>query len=130
MVPPIRTISISWPEAVALRVRAALAAATRRRRTSAPHPGWATIALLGVAFAVAFVLLVAFADAPAIIWARSLPREVVGAFRAITDLGKAAWFLYPLPALMIVLVLLPVRLPRAAQATFTAMFARIAFLFF
>jgi undecaprenyl-diphosphatase len=94
-----------------------------------PHLAATTIALLGVALAVVFALLMVFADAPAIIWARGLPREVVTAFRAITDLGKAGWFLYPLPALMLLLLLMPRDLPRAAQATFNVMFARIAFLF-
>jgi len=102
----------------------------RRPRTNVPHLAATTIALLGVAFALLFAFLMIFADAPAIIWARGLPREVVTAFRAITDFGKAAWFLYPLPALMILLLLVPRDLPRAAQATFTALFARVAFLFF
>jgi undecaprenyl-diphosphatase len=85
--------------------------------------------VLGFLFVVIFILLMVFADARAIIWARGLPRDVVAAFRAITDFGKAAWFLYPLPALMILLLLLPRGLPRAAQATFAALFARVAFLF-
>src|SRR5690348_3347688 len=124
-----RTIALTWPEAVVSRVRTALAAISRRPRTNIPHPAAMTVALLGLVFAIAFALLMVFADARAIIWARGLPREVVMAFRAITDFGKAAWFLFPLPALMILLLLLPRGLPRAAQAAFAAVFARLAFLF-
>ena len=127
---PARNTNITWSDVVTWRSRAALGAIRRRPRTNVPHLAATTIALLGVAFALVFAFLMAFADAPAIIWARGLPREVVTAFRAITDFGKAAWFLYPLPALMILLLLAPRDLPRAAQATFTAVFARVAFLFF
>src|SRR5690349_10852704 len=121
----IRDSSVTWLSSVGVRANAALAAIRRQPHTNVPHPGASTIALFGVTFAVAFALLMVFADARAIIWARGLPRDLVTAFRAITDFGKAAWFLYPLPALMVLLLLLPARLPRAAQATFGALFARI-----
>jgi undecaprenyl-diphosphatase len=123
-------IVTSWIDVVAWRVTTALRTIVRRPRAKVPPPAWPTLVVLGFLFVVLFILLMVFADARAIIWARRLPRGVVTIFHAITDLGKAAWFLYPLPALMIVLVLLPARLPRVAQATFTALFARLAFLFF
>jgi membrane-associated phospholipid phosphatase len=125
-----RISTASWRSLVASRVAIAFGAARRRPRVNVRGPAGLTLALLGATFVVLFGLLMAFADARAIIWARGLPLGVVETFRWITDLGKAAWFLYPLPALMIVLLLLPRDLPRAAQATFAALFARIAFLFF
>ena len=130
MIMPARISTVSWVDVVAARVMTALRAVSRRPRVNVPPPAALMVALLGVAFAVLFVLLMAFADARAITWARGLPGGVVETFRWITDLGKAAWFLYPLPALMILLLLVPRDLPRSAQATFTAVFARVAFLFF
>src|SRR4029078_378322 len=120
----------NWPQVVTRRVKEALGAISRPPRTKVPRLGVGTIALLGVAFALIFTILMLFVDAGAIIWARNLPRGVVEAFRTITDLGKAAWFLYPLPALLILFLLLPARLPSAAKATLSAVFARLAFLFF
>jgi len=125
-----RISKASWRGAVTRRVTTALDAIRRRPHVNVPRAAGLTLGLLGLTFAVAFGLLMVFADARAIIWARGLPFGVVATFRWFTDLGKAAWFLYPLPALLILLLLLPRGLPRAAQATFAALFARIAFLFF
>src|SRR4051812_15864976 len=118
-----------WSRSVTLRVELAARASMRRPRSKVPWLSPTTVAVVAAGFVTVFMMLMALLDARAIIWARGLPPGVIATFREITDFGKAGWFLYPLAVLMIVLVLMPLRLPRAAQATLAVMFGRVAFLF-
>jgi undecaprenyl-diphosphatase len=91
---------------------------------------WRLAVILGLVFLAVFLLTLALLDVRAINAARQLPPAFIAATRHFTDLGKAGIFLYPLPVLMILLCLVPTGLSRAARGTLSALFARIAFVFF
>jgi membrane-associated phospholipid phosphatase len=119
-----------WLRRGAARTEFALRQIIRRPRISVPWPSRQAIAIATSGFVALFILIMVLFDAAAITAARALPPLVIAVFREITDFGKAGWFLYPLAALMIALVLTPPDLPRSVQLTLTAIFARAAFLFF
>jgi undecaprenyl-diphosphatase len=86
--------------------------------------------ILGAVFLAVFLLTLALLDVRAVNAARELPPAFIAITRHFTDLGKAGIFLYPLPLLMIALCFAPVGLSRAAKGTLSALFARVAFVFF
>jgi len=84
---------------------------------------------IAVAIAVAvFVIGLVLIDAPAITYARTLPRWVQDFFDWITDFGKSGWFLWPLGVLFAILAALP-RPAGIAQRVLAAMMVRIGYLF-
>jgi undecaprenyl-diphosphatase len=78
--------------------------------------------------AVVFVLGMVLIDAPAITYARTLPRWMQDFFDWITDFGKSGWFLWPLGILFIVLSALP-RLAGLSQQVLAAIAVRVGYLF-
>jgi undecaprenyl-diphosphatase len=92
-------------------------------------PSWQSVALGAGGIAVVLLIVMATLDERAIIAARNLPPAVIALFREITDLGKGAVFLYPLPVLLLALCFVPADLPRPVQTTLAAIFARVAFVF-
>ena len=87
---------------------------------------------LGVAAAVVVAVLVfgmIFLDAAATNSVRYLAHGVVWFFDWVTDFGKAAWVLWPLGILFLILAALPVSLPRMSRAVVSALMVRVGFLF-
>lgn len=109
------------------RLKLAIRQIRRPPRGGVRRIAWRSIAIVGGCFLLLFFVTMAMFDVRAITAARELPPDFIAATRVFTDLGKVGWFLIPLPALMVVLCLLPARLPSWAQATFAAIFARAAF---
>ena len=109
------------------RLRTAIREIRRPTRGGVRRVTWRSIGIVGGGFLVVSLLTMALFDVRAITAARALSPDFIAATRVFTDLGKVGWFLIPLPALMIAICLLPARLPREAQATFAAIFARAAF---
>jgi undecaprenyl-diphosphatase len=119
-----------WMRCVATRIATMLREIIRHPRGARPGRSRQFIATGVVGFLALFVAVMVLFDAAAITAARALPAAWVAAFRAITDFGRAGLFLYPLGALMAILLLAPSRLPRTVRAALTAVFARAGFLFF
>jgi len=110
----------------------ALAGLVRPPRAGA-SPVWRAYARLATGAAVAIaalILIMVFVDVPAIRAARQSPAWLVSAFRFVTDLGLAGWFLIPLGTalLMIALVTLP-SLTRMSQLVLASLSVRLGFLF-
>jgi membrane-associated phospholipid phosphatase len=85
--------------------------------------------IIAVAVAVAVFLVGMFLiDAPAITYARTLPRWLVDFFDWITDFGKSGWLLWPLGILFIALAALP-RPAGISQRVVAAVMVRVGFLF-
>jgi membrane-associated phospholipid phosphatase len=86
----------------------------------------------GILIAVAaLVVTMFFIDARAITDARALSPRVIAFFRDITNYGKGGWTLWPLGVLLLGLAAFTARpLSRIAYLTITALFLRLAFLFF
>jgi undecaprenyl-diphosphatase len=115
---------------VATRVGMALRQAVLRPRGAMPPPSRQFVATGIAGFLALFAVVMVLFDAPAILAARGLPTALVAAFRAVTGFGRAGLFLYPLGALMAILLLAPRGLPRTARGTLASVFARAGFLFF
>jgi len=115
------------PTGFVARVEAAVREIRRASRGGVRRIAWRSIGIVGGCFLAVSLLTMSLLDVRAITAARALSPDFIAATRIFTDLGKVGWFLIPLPALMIVICLLPARLPRLAQATFAAIFARAAF---
>lgn len=97
-----------------------------------PHQPWLwpprkLIIAVAIALAV-FLFGMVLIDAPAIIYARTLPRWVIDFFDWITDFGKSGWWLWPLGILFFALAALP-RAGAISQRVLAAVMVRIAFLF-
>jgi undecaprenyl-diphosphatase len=118
-----------WMRRVSARLEIAVRAIYRPSHGGVRWPAWQALAIAGGGLAVVLLLTMAFVDVAAITWARNLPRAVVAPFAIVTDLGKAGWFLYSLPVLMLAIALVPADLPRPVQATLAAIFARAGFVF-
>lgn len=85
--------------------------------------------LIAVAIALAvFLFGMYLIDAPAITYARTLPRWVIDFFDWITDFGKSGWFLWPLGILFFALAALP-RPAGVSQRVLAAVMVRVGFLF-
>ncbi len=85
--------------------------------------------IVAVAIALAvFLFGMYLIDAPAIIYARTLPRWVKEFFDWITDFGKSGWMLWPLGILFIALAALP-RPDGISQRVLAAVMVRVGFLF-
>ncbi len=87
---------------------------------------------LGIAAAVVvavFVFGMVLLDAAATNSVRYLAHVVVSFFDWVTDFGKAAWVLWPLGVLFLILAALPRSLPRMARAVVMALMVRVGFLF-
>jgi len=79
-----------------------------------------------VAIALAMVLL----DVPAVAHHLAQPRWFVAAFKAITDFGKAGWFLWPTGILLLaVAVVASPRLGRTTHLVLTSLAIRLGFVF-
>lgn len=109
------------------RLKTATREIRRPSRGGVRRVAWRSVGIIGGCFLLVSLVTMTLFDVRAITAARELPPGLIAATRVFTDLGKVGWFLIPLPALMIVLCLVPARLPREAQATFSAIFARAAF---
>ena len=116
-----------WPRRFGTRLQLAIRQISRPARGGVRRVAWRSIAIVGGCFLIVFVVMMAMFDVRAITAARELPPGLIAATSIFTDLGKVGWFLIPLPVLMIVLCLVPTGLPRMAQGTLTAIFARAAF---
>lgn len=98
--------------------RAALAAGQRRL---------AILAALSVAPILATMIWI---DRPLAAAARTLPPDVIGLFREITDFGKSAWILVPLGVLLaVVTVASSARIVWMARGVLAALAVRLGFLF-
>ncbi len=87
---------------------------------------------LGIASAVVvaiFVFGMVFLDAAATNAVRYLAHVVVALFDWYTDFGKAAWVLWPLGILFLILAALPQSLSAMSRAVVTALMVRVGFLF-
>ena len=85
--------------------------------------------IIAVAIALAvFLFGMYLIDAPAITYARTLPRWVIDFFDWITDFGKSGWFLWPLGILFFALAALP-RPAGVSQRVLAAAMVRVGFLF-
>lgn len=85
--------------------------------------------IITVAIALAvFLFGMYLIDAPAITYARTLPRWVIDFFDWITDFGKSGWFLWPLGILFFALAALP-RPAGVSQRVLAAVMVRVGFLF-
>jgi undecaprenyl-diphosphatase len=87
---------------------------------------------VGIAAAAALVICLVgmiFVDAAMIRGAGHLPHSLIWFFEQITDFGLGAWFLWPLGLLFIVIVALPMTLPRIPQLVLAAFAVRVGFLF-
>lgn len=110
----------------------AIALLTRPPR-SAPSKRWLwptrslIIAALGAA--VIFVFGMVLLDAAVSTAVTKLPRGLIDFFDAITDYGKAGWFLWPLGLLFLALAALPPMATRMSQRVLAAIMVRIGFLF-
>jgi undecaprenyl-diphosphatase len=97
-----------------------------------PHQPWLwpprKLAIAVAIAAAVFVLGMMLIDAPAITYARTLPRWLINFFDWITDFGKSGWFLWPLGVLFIALAALPPLTP-ISQRVLAAMMVRVGFLF-
>jgi undecaprenyl-diphosphatase len=119
----------SWPRRGAYRAELAVRRLLAPARRCVPMPRSGTLLAI-VASAVLFLLLLMlFVDVPEIEAARTLPAFVEALFQAITGFGKAAWFMYPLAAVMIAIIFAPPDLPRPVQRTLAAVMVRAGFLF-
>jgi undecaprenyl-diphosphatase len=97
-----------------------------------PHQPWLwpprkLATAVAIALAV-FLIGMMLIDAPAITYARTLPRWLINFFDWITDFGKSGWFLWPLGALFIALAAVPPLTP-VSQRVLAAMMVRVGFLF-
>jgi undecaprenyl-diphosphatase len=113
----------------AARIELAVRLILRPSRGGVRWPAWQSVALAAGGVVVVLLIIMATLDERAIIAARNLPPAVIAIFREITDLGKGAVFLYPLPAVLLALCFVPADLPRPVQTTLAAIFARVAFVF-
>jgi undecaprenyl-diphosphatase len=86
------------------------------------------LALAAVIALAVFLFGMFLIDAPAITYARTLPRFLVDFFDWITDFGKSGWFLWPLGILFIALAALP-RSAGISQGVLAAVMVRVGFLF-
>jgi membrane-associated phospholipid phosphatase len=97
-----------------------------------PHQPWLwppRKLAIAVAITVAvFLLAMMLIDAPAITYARTLPRRLIDFFDWITDFGKSGWFLWPLGILFIALAALPPLTP-ISQRVLAATMVRVGYLF-
>lgn len=121
------TSDSGWPRRFWARLQIAIRQLRRPSRGGVRRAAWRSIAIVGGVFLVIFILTMTLFDVRAITAARELPPGFIAATRVFTDLGKVGWFLIPLPALMIVLCVMPAGLPRPVKVTFAAIFARAAF---
>jgi undecaprenyl-diphosphatase len=119
----------SWARRLLERLRLAVRLIRRPSRGGVRRMARRLVVILGVVFLAVFLLTLVLLDVRVINAARELPPAFIEITGHFTDLGKAAVFLYPLPALMIALCLVPTGLPRAVKGTLAAAFARTAFLF-
>lgn len=122
-----RILNANWPFAVGGRAWAALRQIRRPSRGGVRKVAWRSTGIVGGCFLVVLIVTMAIFDVRAITLARELPLDFIAVTRAFTDLGKVGCFLVPLSALLVVLCLLPARLPRWVETTFAAIFARAAF---
>jgi undecaprenyl-diphosphatase len=107
-------------------------AALRRPPRSRLQSPWSAQAwafwLCGVIALIVVAML--FLDAPAITLQRQLPRFVVAAFAAVTDLGKSGWFLWPCGVTLIVLAAITSpHLGKVSYGILGALAARVGFVF-
>lgn len=113
------------PENIALCFRVLVRPA---RSEKLPHsPG--IIAVAVALFAASAISMVAL-DASAVDWARGEPHWFRAAFEEITKFGLSGWFLFPCGfALLFLAAVTSPHLPKAAQAVFAALGARLGFVF-
>ena len=119
----------TWLRQAVVQIAAGLRHLVREPRSRVVRPTIRSIVIWASGILLAFVLLTIVFDAAAIIASRRLPGLVVYAFDEITDFGKSGWFLYPLGALIIAIVVAPPNLPRSVQLTLAAIMVRAGFLF-
>ncbi|MEI9805135.1 MAG: phosphatase PAP2 family protein [Pseudolabrys sp.] len=116
---------------LAVTIAASLAMLVRAPRIHPLHSWLWPLRKLGIAIAIStvvFLLGMTFIDAPAIVYARTLPRPVISFFDWITDFGKSGWFLWPLGLVFMALAALP-RLTPMSQRVLSAMMVRLGYLF-
>ena len=105
-----------------------LALARPPRAATPPFPKSASVAIivmLGAVITAMFLL-----DAPAVAWARDLPRGWVEIFEQITKAGLSGWYLIPSGVIVLVLAALASpTLPRLPRGVLTALAARFGFFF-
>ena len=87
------------------------------------------LAIAAAVVVAIFVFGMILLDAAANNSVRYLAQVVVSFFDWITDFGKAAWVLWPLGILFLILAALPRSLPRMARAVVMALMVRVGFLF-
>jgi membrane-associated phospholipid phosphatase len=104
-------------------------ALTRPARAPIPSfPKSAVAAIVIMMGAVIFAML--FLDAPAVEWARHLPRGMVAVFEQITNAGLSGWYLIPSGIIVLLLAALASpALPRFTWGVLTALAARYGFFF-
>lgn len=113
-------------------VGAAIMVVTRAPRIHPSEPWIGSrqkLAIAAAAFAVVFVLGMAFLDASVINAVLRLPHWIVGFFDAITDFGKSGWFLWPLGFLFLALAASPPLLTHFSQLVLATIMVRVGFLF-
>lgn len=98
------------------------------RAATPPFPKGATAAILFILGAVVAAMFLL--DAPAVEWARDLPRGLVEVFEQITNAGLSGWYLIPSAAIVLMLAALATpALPRLTRGVLTVLAARFGFFF-
>ncbi len=101
------------------------------RPSRAPVPPFPKGAVAGIVIMLGAVVAAMFLlDAPAVEWARHLPRGVVDAFEQITNAGLSGWYLVPSGVIVLLLAALASpALPRFTRGVLAALAARCGFFF-
>ncbi len=101
------------------------------RPSRAPVPPFPKSAVAGIVIMLGAVVAAMFLlDAPAVEWARHLPRGAVDAFEQITKAGLSGWYLVPSGVIVLLLAALASpALPRFTWGVLTALAARCGFFF-
>ena len=122
----------SWPRRISANVAQGFALLARTRRAR-QRPSWRAPARIAAGMLVALVAIagtMVFVDARAIIAARRAPHWVFAVFDAVTDFGKAGWFLWPIGILLAAIAALASpALPRVTRLVLARMTIRLGFLF-
>lgn len=111
------------------RLKLAVRAIMRPSRGGVRRVARRSAAIVGVVFLAVFLLTLILFDVRVVTAARELPPTFIRLTGHFTDLGKAGFFLYPLPILLVALCLVPSGLARPVLGTLAAIFARVAFVF-
>lgn len=120
----------SWLRGFEANARAGLVLLTRAERGPVALPPLSRIALVAAVACTAIVLTMALLDRPLLAAAPHLPRTLINAFDDFTNFGRSGWFLFPLGAVLLALLVLDwPRMSRIDRGVLAAFAVRLSFAF-